>query len=421
MLRLVVQGVYLAMLFQPAQLPAWVGAQTSIIPADLQIYLNAARHFQLRQDLYLKGSLDRLEDHFPYAPSFALAFTPFLWLSPLAVTIVHTVLHIIAYMLLYIWWKRIFERFQIEQASQVLPWTLPVWLLFSSFWTDLGYLNIYIIMALLGTWFIEAVLNEHLGWSLLWLSVILQIKPHWAFALAVPLILGRYHFFFKLLALSILTYVVIVGITVLVGGWPYGWRQYVDYVQFLARLSRDFPWRGPEHGFLGYNHSIKQIIVYLMGVSPNTLRLATGVKTLLLIPLVITALRYLFHSPNRSGQDVPKLALDLAFAFYLGAFIWLDMVWEVSLGMPLFTYLLGTSNSRFEKWLVSVSFLPYALLDPWRVGSFIVGGMNVILPGPYVATDPAIYVPLIMVVILVFYALLIGRLWRMPQVQGAPA
>ncbi len=419
LLRLAVQGVYLAMLSQPALLPDWVGAQTSIIPADLQIYLNAAKHFQARQDLYLKGSLERLEDHFPYAPSFALAFTPFLWLSPIAVTIVHTVLHIAAYALLYVWWKRIFERLALEQVNQILPWTLPVWLLFSSFWTDLGYLNIYIIMALFGTWFVEAVLNERLGWSLLWLSVILQIKPHWAFALAVPLLLGRYRFFFKLLALSILIYVLIVGMTIVVGGWPYGWQQHIDYVQFLARLSRDFPWRGPEHGFLGYNHSIKQIVVYLMGVSSDTLSLATGIKVLLLVPLALTALRYLFRPLNQAGRDVPRLALDIAFVCYLGAFIWLDMVWEVSLGMPLFAYLLGTSSHRFEKWLICAAFLPYALLDPLRVGGFVVGGMKVILPGPYVATDPAIYVPLIMVVILVFYALLIKRLWRLPQVQGA--
>jgi hypothetical protein len=67
--------------------------------------------------------------------------------------------------------------------------------------------------------------------------------------------------------------------------------------------------------------------------------------------------------------------------------------------------------------LIAATFLPYALLDPWRVSSLGLRalGWNVIAPGPYVLTDPSIYVPLIMLCILVFYALLIRRLWTMPR------
>jgi len=193
-LRLVVQGVVLALMLFPEAgilggVPAWVDVEGPVVPADLQIYLNAAKHLFTKQDLYLQGSLERLEDHYPYAPSFALVFVPFLWLSPVGVSVVHTLLHIVAYGIMYISWGRIFKRFNLDRAVRMLTWSLPVWLLFSSFWTDLGYLNIYIIMALLATLLIEAVLMERLGWSLLWLSIILQIKPHWTFALAVPLLL----------------------------------------------------------------------------------------------------------------------------------------------------------------------------------------------------------------------------------------
>ena len=45
-LRLAVQGVYLATLLVPENLPEWVGAEEPMIPADLQIYLNAAKHLQ---------------------------------------------------------------------------------------------------------------------------------------------------------------------------------------------------------------------------------------------------------------------------------------------------------------------------------------------------------------------------------------
>ncbi len=417
LLRLVVQGVVLAMMLFPEAkilggVPAWVDVEGPVVPADLQIYLNAAKHLRARQDLYLKGSLARLEDHYPYAPSFALAFVPFSWLSPVGASVVHTLLHIIAYGIMYIMWGRIFKRLNLPRALRMLAWVLPVWLLFSSFWTDLGYLNIYIIMALLATLLIEAILTEHLGWSLLWLSIILQIKPHWTFAAAVPLLLGRRRFFFQLLALTVLVYIVITGMTILVVGPAYGWGQYRDYVAFLGRLSRDFPWRGPDKAFLGYNHSIKQIVVYRLGVSQQTLHLATVVKILLLIPLGVVCLRHLLYPVNQRGDQKPQLGLDFAFILYLGAFIWLDMVWELCLGVALYPYLLGTTSSQVGKMWIHLAFLPYALLDPWRVGSLIFGGMDIILPGPYVATDPAIYFPLIMATILMLYAVLLARLWR---------
>jgi hypothetical protein len=414
-LRLIVQGGYLAMLLLPelgimGGVPEWVGAEGSMIPADLQIYLDAAEHFSNKQNLYLQGSLERLEDHYPYGPSFAMLFVPFTWLSPASAAIFHTLLHIVAYGLMYIQWHYIFQDFHLERADKMLAWTLPVWLLFSAFWADLGYLNIYLIMAWLGTMFIEAVLKERFLKALLWVSIIVQIKPHWTFALAVPLLLGRYRFFFRLLSWAIIVYIAVVGITLLIAGPAYGWQQYGDYVEFLARLSRDFPWRGPERDFLGYNHSIKQIVFYLLGVSKQTLRLATGIKIVLLLPLAIVGIRYLIHPIGYAGSDIPKIGLDLAFALYLGAFIWLDMVWEISLGIALFPYLLGTSTRRTVKIWLSALFLPYTLLDLWQVLSFTFGGMDVILPGPYIITDPSIYFPMIMLVILTFYMMLIIRL-----------
>jgi hypothetical protein len=105
------------------------------------------------------------------------------------------------------------------------------------------------------------------------------------------------------------------------------------------------------------------------------------------------------------------LGLDFAFVLYLGAFIWLDMVWEVSLGVAVFTYLLATTERRNVKILIWAVFLPYALVDAVQIASYAAFGMDVVVPGPYVLTDPSIYVPLVMIVILTFYALLLRRLW----------
>jgi hypothetical protein len=408
-LRLAIQGVYLVTIEQ-------TGEGLTNVPIDLKLYIDAASRLQNHLDLYTVSDVIEV---YQYTPSYALAFTPFLLLSPMATAIVHTILHILAYGLLYITWGQIFRKLGLNRANEVLAWSLPVWLLFSAFWDDLGYLNIYIIMALFGTLFIDAILNEHLGRSLLWLSIILQIKPHWAFAAAIPVLLGRYRFFFKLLVLAVITYAAVVGVTVLIVGPSYGWQQFVDYIRFLSKLSHDFPWRGPDKPFLGYNHSITQSIVYWLGISPNTFRLAAIIKIVLLAPLGIVCLRDFLRPIYRAGHDVPRLALDLAFALYLGTFVWLDMVWEVSLGTAILTYLLATLEQKGAKILVQAVFLPYALLDPWRIVSFIlsIGGLDIVAPGPYILTDPYIYAPLIMVIIVIFYALLVTRLWVTPIQQ----
>ena len=122
---------------------------------------------------------------------------------------------------------------------------------------------------------------------------LLQTKPMWAFVVVIPLILGRYRFFIKLLALAVAVYVVVAGATIVIAGPSYGWQQYSDYFTLLLSLGSEFPWRDPGAPFLGYNHSIKQSIVYLLGVSPSTFRLATVIKALLLIPLAAVCVRNL--------------------------------------------------------------------------------------------------------------------------------
>jgi hypothetical protein len=290
---------------------------------------------------------------------------------------------------------------------------LPLFLVFSVFWDDLAYMNIYLIVALFSTFLIDAILQEKLGWAIFWLGVvILPVKPHWAFALALPLLLGRYKFFFQLLIGSILAYLAVAGVTIAAGGMEYGLRQYQDYFGFLGRLSRDFPWWGPDKPFLGYNHSIKQIVLYYLGVSPANMQIATVIKLLLLVPLGLVGLKFLRRPIGKAGYEVPELALAFTFALYLGAFIWLDMVWELSLGLVIFAYLLAIIESKGVRTILWILFAPYALLDIWRLVSYIALGDSVLYEGAYVLTDPLIYVPWIMMVLLVFYGLLLQKLNR---------
>jgi hypothetical protein len=324
-----------------------------------------------------------------------------------------------AYGFLFLAWYRIFKKLKLKRAKDKLLTTLPIWLVFAGFWSDLSYLNIYLIVALISTLLIEAVIHEKLGAAVLWLSILLHIKPHWAFAAAIPLLLGRYRFFLKLIALSLLAYGIVVGGLMVVMSPEYVAQQYVDYVRFLSVLSRDFPWRGPNAPFLGYNHAIKQIVVYLMGIGPGTLHLADFGKILMLVPLGWVCLRHLVHPIKQAGHTVPKLSLTLAFALYLGTFIWMDMVWEISLGIVIFPYLVAYIDRLALRILIWLVFLAYALLDIWRAISFVIWGSDIMAPGAYILTDPSLYVPIVMFVILSFYTILMTELWKSARAISA--
>ena len=406
-LRLVIQ-VYL---FADAIRPEAIAKGTSV-SADLQMsYIPASEHFKSREDIYLKGSLDFLEAQFPYSPSFAFFGMPLL-LQPLSIQVpLLTLIHLIAYWLLYVKWASIFKRYELLGAEKVWAMSLPLFLIFSAFWDDLAYLNMYLLMALFATYATDAVIQERTVPASFWLgAVILPIKPQWAFALGIPLLLGRNRFFFKLIGGTILAYAVVMVITMMGGGATYVLQQYRDYVDLLARLSRDYPWRGPDQPFLGYNHSVMQTILYFFGVTPANLNLATVIKFILLAPLGWVAMKFLRNPLRRHGSEIPELALTLGFALYLGAFIWLDMVWEVSLGLVIFVFLLAIIEQEWIRTALWVIFLPYAALDAWRLISYLAFGDRILYEGAYVLTDPFLYVPWILMILLVFYALIIQRL-----------
>lgn len=396
-------------------------AEGTLVSADLQFsYIPAARHFQEREDIYLTGSLEILEMHFPYSPAFAFFLTPLL-LLPLNIQVpLQVLIHLVAYGLLYLWWHRIFHKHKLDRAEKAWGWALPLFLIFTVFWDDLALLNIYLIVALFSTFAIDAVLDEDPARAAFWLgAVILPMKPHWAFPLGIPLLLGRYRFFIKLLAGTVFAYLAVTAITVIGGGAEYVLRQYQAYVGFLSRLSRDFPWWGPDKPFLGYNHSIKQIIVYYLGVTPENLQLAAIVKLLLIAPFGWASLRHLRHPSGQTGKDAPEPALTLAFALYLSAFIWLDMVWEISLGVVVFVFLMTLLDNKWQRTLLWIVFAPYAFLDIWRLISYLSFGDAILAQDAYVLTDPFIYVPGIMFILLVFYGFLVHRLWRAPDRQSA--
>jgi hypothetical protein len=412
--RIIAQGVLLTGLIPLTALQG----DKEYLWRDLDVYLEAGKHFRHQQNLYFTETSALYP--YPYAPSFALAFVPFTWLSDINAARLHTLLHLLAYAFLYFRWKKIFNWLDLERTDQIMAWTLPVWLMFAAFWNDLNALNIGVFMATLGTLFIEAVLKENLAAAVLWLSVILQIKPHWSFAAAVPLLLGRWRFFVKLIVGAILAYAATMGAVMLIGGPAYGWHQHVDYVRRLLAYRGDFPWRTPADApFLGFNHSIMQTMYFFFGVSQRMKRLTQIIKAILLLPLAVTGLRYLVPEiRERDTSSRAKTGLTWAFALYLGAFLWLDVVWELSLGIAVFSYLMIVTTNKWSRMAAVSVWLIYALGEFWQILSLAVLGRRALSSNAYVVTNPNVYVPTIIITLLVFYSILIRKLWSKYQQHG---
>ncbi|MBN1304250.1 MAG: DUF2029 domain-containing protein [Anaerolineales bacterium] len=382
------------------------------VPNDLRVYLEAAERLSHHEDLYILGTSS---DLYQYAPGFALLFTPLLHIYPTTIVIAATILYAIAYVFLYVSWDRIFRWVNVPLGGLALAWTIPLWIVFEPLWGDLTYLNVYILIALIATCLIEAILREDWFMSLLWVSILLQAKPFWIFPIGVSFILGKRKFFWKLLGSAVVVYLVITGLTILVLGLDYGLAQYSAYYKFIISLSSNFPWRGPDTAFLGYNHSVAQVILHIVGMSKPAMKIVIIAKTALLVPLGIVAFRWFFRSGDFPVPDLVKL--EMAFVLYLAAFIWLDIVWELTLGLAIFALLRCICETRLERVIAGIVVIPYALLDMWRLLSYLIGGDKV-LKGAYVLTDPSAYIPMILIVILVFYALLLRKLWTAKDLAG---
>ena len=410
-LRLTFQIIYTAGAF-----PELTGE--SGLPADLPVYMAGAQHFQLRQMLYPQDLSDSTADY-PYSPPFAMLSEILLWLPARWTAMLSLLLIVLAYILIYLQWMRIFRQLKLPHVEEKMVWLLPVWLIFSPFWGGISYLNIGVIVALATTLLLRCILEERLGWSVLLLAFLFISKIMWAFPLALPLLLGRRRFFLKLVAFTAAAYLALVGWAMLAAGPAYIVQQYGQYFNHLNRLTTDFPWSvWSVTPYFGLNHSVKQTVIFILGDKPWVQQLATLLKLVLLIPLIVVSWRLYRHPREVAKYENPSasLYLELAFILYLGAFIWLDIVWELLLGIVIFTYLLATLEQTWQKWTVWGLFLLYAFLDVIRLVSFAIGGDRVLqMDGEYVLTDPSIYVPLTLFIILLFYAFLVRRVWRMTK------
>lgn len=366
-------------------------------------YLVTGQRFLRQEDLYYVTSIEAL---YLYSPPVAALPTPLVFLPERAAMFCWLMLCLAAYLGLFWTWRRVFGFLGLERAYQALWASLPLWLVFSAFWDDATYLNIYTLMAFLGSLLIEAILRERLIPASLYLALILATKPQWAFALVLPALLGRWRFFWRLGVGALAAYLALVAVSAAFSSPSYIFEQYNHYFRFLTHLTQLHPWRtAAADGFLGYNHSIVQVAVFF---GSERARLAGQVvKYLLLLTGGILLLKYAYRRRRYVEDHRGEKPLIVAFTLYLMAFLWLDLLWELYLTVAIYPFLLSLDLRPGERVLARAVFLPYAFLDVWRVMVYALGSPMV--QEAYLVWDFSAYLPLILFVGLAFYFLLLRR------------
>jgi hypothetical protein len=376
----------------------------SLIPIDMQLYVDGARALLARQPLYQLPPT-RIEIY-QYPPVFAWAFAPWLALPDAVLVGVQTALRLAAYAFLIGIWGRIFSRLGWGGA-----WarSLPLWLICTDFWSDLAFGNLYMVIGLLATLAFEAIQQRRLGWAILWLTCIVQIKPHWAFVILLPFLFGEWRWGWKLVIGVGLACTAVIGVMCLSVGVAYGWQQHLDFLQLLSQLSPTFPWRHwGTSPFFGYNHALAQVVLWFLADVTGGLRIAAVIK---LVFLVITILMLALGQAWRErwqGRLQMRHGVLAFFLCYIAIFFVADQFWELSLALPLYIFL--TASTGRGRRLAQVVFLPFFFLDIWRLVSAGIAmsvGVEATTNDGYILTDPLIYFPFLLVILLTGWGLLL--------------
>ncbi len=267
--------------------------------------------------------------------------------------IVYWAIIVICLPVAWIVWRRVFSIFLPNSPNLMTAW-LPVWLIYSQWFADQNYLNIYTVLIVLTGALTLAVTRERTGLAVFLAVLILQTKPHYAFPLILPLLLGNRRYFIKLLAGVTIAYLAVAAATVLAVRPSYGLALYGDYARFLTSIQANYPWSSY---YLGYNHSWYSIIHWIFGIQSWVPTAVTAIKIVSFVPVGWLAWRVL----RGRVVDRPIAALGIALALHLWSMTLLDQLWEVSLAIVAFMFLLATAAPIIRRAAIFIG-VPFTLL-----------------------------------------------------------
>lgn len=370
---------------------------------DLVVYLRAGQAVAMGQSPYPGGPWgDTAVFHYSPTVAWLLALLfrgdtllwPFRWLAYLYLGLI-----LAAYPLAWLVWRRVFEQLQLGQTGAVMITSLPLWLIYSQWFADQNFLNIYTFLLLLDGLLVLALLRQNTWLALVLVVLIAQTKPHYLYPLALPFWLGRWRFCLKLIVVCLVGYSLVAGVTVLAVGPTLGLTLYHDYLTFLTTIAERYPWSAY---YLGYNHSWQSMLHWLFGLQAWIPAAVTGLRVTTLLPLMWLGWRR--WQQRRSLAEQPAVALGVALALHLWAVISLDQLWEITTATIVFVYLMAAGDVSVHRWAVLI-FVPFAMLGLVQLAGW---QMASLLNSPVDQFDLTARLPLLMVAALGLYGLL-GR------------
>jgi len=322
--------------------------------------------------VYLRAGLDVAEGRSPYpagpwgttavyhySPFVALLLTPLFRDGEAALpfrALAEFYLGAIVMLLLVAWWlwRAVFRAARWPEAAEAMTVLAPAWLVYSQWFADQTYLNIYTLLLALTGALAWAVLRGRLWLSVLLAVLIAQAKPHYLFPLLIPLLLGRWRFFFAIGTAALAGYALTVALTIASLGVERGTDVYLDYLTFLGTIPDRFPWVAYQ---LAYNNSWRALLTRCFGLqwwiqpAVNALRLAT------LLPLAMVLWSW---ARTLTAMDV-RAAIGAALALHLFALLSLDQLWEATILIVIWPTLSVSPVQRLRLVASSVM-IPFVLL-----------------------------------------------------------
>jgi hypothetical protein len=207
--------------------------------------------------------------------------------------------------------------------------------------------------------------------------------------LLIPLLLGHWRWWLKVVIGSGVGYGLTVLLTLFVAGLDFGWVLYQDYAGHLLNIAERYPWT--MHIF--YNHSWQSILYWLFGFQGWVRPAVTVIRLLFLMPLLWLLWRW-GQSPPDAERRSP-LALGLCFAAHLWALMLVSDLWEAQLLIVVFAYLLAVGGPQVRRWATLIS-VPFSLLSVAQLAGWWAARQ---LGRPFTDFDMAARLPVIMLAV----------------------
>lgn len=340
---------------------------------DLGVYLRAGEALVAGESPYPNGYWTG-PDVFHYSPVAAWFLkqlvggtVPFRLFAYL-----HLGLIIVAFPLAWFSWRAVFIQLELKQGAEALVIWLPLWFVYSQWFADQNYLNIYTFLLLFTGLLALALLRQWTFPAIILAVLIAQTKPHYLYPLALPLLLGRWPFFLKVMLGCLIGYGLLAGAIILLAGPTYGQTLYRDYVIFLTTIAERYPW---SDYYLGYNHSWQSILHWFFGRQAWVPAVVTGLRLVLFLPLIWLGYRWWQDRPWANVSPSGSVALGIVLAAHMWSMVSLDQLWEVTSAIIVFIYLFAVGSRPIRRLAIAI-FVPFALLGleqlaGWKVASIV--------------------------------------------------